>query len=69
MWSCVHLNELPQDMVFGCNHLETVALELFNRCGWRHVARISVGLLVPICISLTFSNGRFMFQPFVIHKG
>jgi hypothetical protein len=25
----------------GCNRLETVAQDLFNRCGWRSLNRIS----------------------------
>jgi hypothetical protein len=43
IWSCLQSEELHQDMVSGYNRLKTVALDLFNLCGWRHVARISVG--------------------------
>jgi hypothetical protein len=57
MWSCLQPEELRQDMVSRCNRLKTVALDLFNRRGWQHVARISAGCLVTICIFLLFSNG------------
>jgi hypothetical protein len=40
MCSFLQPEERKQDMASGCNRLETVARDLFNRCGWRFDKRI-----------------------------
>jgi hypothetical protein len=40
-WSYLQQEEQQAVMDSRCNHLETVARDLFNRCGWRSHKRIS----------------------------
>jgi hypothetical protein len=56
---------LRQDMASGCNRLEMIARYLFNRCGWRHVSRITVDWLVLSCFVSLFSSGWYIYQPYV----
>jgi hypothetical protein len=34
MWSFLQQEEQPDAMDSECNRMETVARDLFNRCGW-----------------------------------
>jgi hypothetical protein len=41
LWSYLQPEEKRGDMDSGCNRMETVTRDLFNRCGWRQRFRIS----------------------------
>jgi mannosylglycoprotein endo-beta-mannosidase len=40
-WLCLQPVAQRQDMDFGCNRLETVARDLFSRCGWQLDRRLT----------------------------
>jgi hypothetical protein len=40
-WSCLQPEAQRQDMVSGSNRLETVAQDLFSRCGWQLDRRLT----------------------------
>jgi hypothetical protein len=42
MWSYLQQVEERDAMNSGCNHLETVARDLYNQCGWRLDNRITL---------------------------
>ena len=41
MWSYLQREDRRADLATGCNRLEMVARDLFNRSGWRNGLRIS----------------------------
>jgi hypothetical protein len=63
MWSYLQQEEQREAMDSGCNRLETVARDLFSRCGWRLHNRIS-----NWCISLLvlFFAGSSTWPPCAI---
>jgi hypothetical protein len=41
MWSYLQQTEKQEDLGTGCNRLEKVALDLYNRCNWRFDHRLT----------------------------